>query len=226
MPFRMLQTVGERFKRLFRKRRRSEGLRAGVAVSDTEIAVALVRKLDGQRLSGIIVETEAYLAADDPASHSYRGPNRKNAAMFLPAGTLYVYSIHAKYCMNIVTEDPDTGAAVLVRALEPCEGIATMQQRRGREGLRDLCSGPARLCHALAIDAALDKVDLTTSNAIWLEKPPAAVKQRQWSIAVSPRIGITSAQDALYRYFIDGHYCVSGLARLHSQKREWLFHRQ
>lgn len=189
------------------------------------LGTLLVRQLDGERLSGIIVETEAYLAADDPASHSHRGPNRKNAAMFMPAGTLYVYSIHAKYCMNIVTEDADIGAAVLVRALEPYEGIETMQQRRGRESLRDLTSGPARLCHALAIDAALDKVDLTTSRDLWLEQPPSAVKERQWDVAVSPRIGISSAQDALYRYFMDGHYCVSGLARLHSRKREWLFYR-
>lgn len=186
----------------------------------------LVRELDGERLSGIIVETEAYLAAGDPASHSHRGPNRKNAAMFMPAGTLYVYTIHAKYCMNIVTEDADIGAAVLVRALEPYEGIETMRQRRGRESLRDLCGGPARLCHALAIDLALDKVDLTRSPAIWLEAPPAAVKQHDWDVAVSPRIGISSAQEALYRYFIDGHYCVSGLARLHSRKREWLFQPQ
>ena len=186
----------------------------------------LVRNFDGERLSGIIVETEAYLATGDPASLSHRGPNRKNAAMFMPAGTLYVYSIHAKYCMNIVTEDAQTGAAVLVRALEPHEGIATMQRRRGRERLRDLCSGPARLCQALAIDASLDKVDLTTSPVVWLEQAPAAVTERKWDIAVSPRIGITSAQDVLYRYFIDGHYCVSGLARLHSRKREWLFHPQ
>jgi DNA-3-methyladenine glycosylase len=194
-----------------------------LALARDLLGTLLVRHVNGERLSGIIVETEAYLATGDPASHSHRGPNRKNAAMFMPAGTLYVYSIHAKYCMNIVTEDPKSGAAVLVRALEPYEGIEAMQKRRGREGLRDLCSGPARLCQAMAIDAALDKLDLTTSDEIWLEEPPSVVRKRQWEVAVSPRIGISSAQDALYRYFIDGHYCVSGLARLHSQKRAWLF---
>lgn len=194
-----------------------------LSVARNMLGTLLVRNLHGHRLSGIVVETEAYMAADDPASHSHRGPNRKNAAMFMPAGTLYVYSIHAKYCLNIVTERASVGAAVLVRALEPWEGIDQMRLHRGKQQPRDLCSGPARLCQALAIDGAEDKLDLTISDQVWLERPPTAVEGHKWKITATSRIGISSARELQYRYFIDGHHCVSGLARLHSQKRAWSF---
>ena len=194
-----------------------------LSVARNLLGTLFVRKLHGHRLSGIIVETEAYLSTEDPASHSHRGPNRKNAAMFMPSGTLYVYSIHAKYCLNIVTEAENVGAAVLVRALEPWEGIDQMRLHRSKEDPRDLCGGPARLCQALAIDNANDKLNLATSDEIWLEQSPAVVRQRKWKVTTTSRIGISSARDLPYRYFIDGHHCVSGLARLHSQKRDWSF---
>jgi DNA-3-methyladenine glycosylase len=194
-----------------------------VDVARRLLGALLVRQLDGVRLSGIIVETEAYLPTDDPASHSHRGPGRRNAAMFMPAGTLYVYTIHAKYCLNIVTESQDVGAAVLVRALEPWQGLERMRALRGKVEPRDLCSGPARLCQAMAIDTAQDKLDLVRSEEIWLEEAPPVVRQRPWTVTATSRIGISSAQDLPYRYFIDGHHCVSGLARQHSQKRDWTF---
>ena len=194
-----------------------------LSVAQQLLGTLLVRSLDGERLSGIIVETEAYLSVGDPASHSHRGPSRKNAAMFMPAGTLYVYSIHAKYCLNIVTEAAEVGAAVLIRALQPWEGVARMRENRGRESPRDLCSGPARLCQALAIDGSKDKLDLTNSDQVWLEQSPATVAQHDWHMTSTSRIGISSANELQYRYFIDGHHCVSGLARHHSRKREWSF---
>lgn len=194
-----------------------------LSVARNLLGTLLVRNLRGQRLSGIVVETEAYLAVDDPASHSHRGPSRRNAAMFMPAGTLYVYSIHAKYCLNIVTEAENVGAAVLIRALEPFEGIEQMRRHRGRDAARDLCAGPARLCQALAIDASEDKLNLIQSSDVWLEEPPAVVRKRKWKLTNTSRIGISSAHELQYRYFIDGHLCVSGLARHHSQKREWSF---
>jgi DNA-3-methyladenine glycosylase len=192
-------------------------------VARSLLGTLLVRQIDGERVSGIVVETEAYLSADDPASHSHRGPSRKNAAMFMPPGTLYVYSIHAKYCLNIVTDANNVGAAVLNRALEPWEGIEQKRVHRGREEPRDLCSGPARLCQALAVDASKDKLNLLDSDEVWLEKPPQAVRRRQWNVTTTSRIGVSSGRDLEYRYFIDGHHCVSGLARHHSQKREWTF---
>lgn len=194
-----------------------------LALAQQMLGTLLVRSIDGQRLSGVVVETEAYLSAEDPASHSQRGPGRKNAAMFMPAGTLYVYSIHARYCLNIVTEAENVGAAVLIRALEPWEGVERMRQHRARESPRDLCSGPARLCEALAIDSSKDKLNLITSSEVWLEPRPSEVARRSWDVISTPRIGISSANELLYRYFIDGHLCVSGLARHHSRKREWSF---
>jgi DNA-3-methyladenine glycosylase len=112
---------------------------------------------------------------------------------------------------------------VLVRALEPWEGIEHMRIHRGRVEPRDLCSGPARLCQALAIDSSHDKLDLLASNEVWLEKPPSEVLQRKWKITTTSRIGISSARELEYRFFIDGHHCVSGLARQHSHKRDWMF---
>lgn len=182
-----------------------------------------VRQLHGQRLSGIIVETEAYLSQNDPASHSFAGLKKRNAAMYQAAGTLYVYSIHAKYCLNVVTEVAGIGAAVLIRALQPWEGMAMMQLHRGSDKLRDLCTGPARLCQALAITTAENQTDLTTSDSIWIEPPPRCVQETNWNMTASPRIGISTAQDLPYRFFVDGHVCVSGLARLHEQKRNWRF---
>jgi len=183
----------------------------------------IVRQLAGQRLSGIIVEVEAYLAENDPASHSHRGLNRKNAAMFMDAGTLYVYPIHAKHCLNVVSEPAGIGAAVLIRAIQPWDGLEQMQRLRNTTDYRLVGSGPARLCQALAIDRTHDQQDLITSEEIWIEKAPIAVAAINWQVTASPRIGISQAKDLPYRWFIDGHQCVSGLARFHSQRRHWMF---
>lgn len=163
---------------------------------------------------GRIVETEAYLACGDSASHSFRGRTRKNAAMFGPPGFAYVYPIHSRYCMNAVTQSRGCGSAVLIRALEPLWGIEIMQQRRGTDQLLDLCRGPARLCEALAIDRSLDRWNLTRDARLWIadydsgDAPP-------FQITTSARIGVTSAQDAPLRFFVDASRFVSGLKRLH-----------
>lgn len=182
----------------------------------------LVRSIDGERISGVIVEVEAYLSAGDPASHSSRGQNKRNAAMFMSPGTLYVYSIHARHCLNVVAEPEGSGAAVLIRSLQPWEGIDRMRVHRQREALRDLCTGPARLCQSLAVNLEQDKTDLISSRMIWIEESPTEVANGQWTITSSFRIGITKAQDLPYRFFVDGHDCVSGLARLHkSHQAKW-----
>jgi DNA-3-methyladenine glycosylase len=199
-----------------------------IDVASNLLGKVIVRQLDnGEVLAGIVVETEAYLPADDPASHSFRGPGRKNASMFAAAGTLYVYPIHARYCLNVVTEPSGQGAAVLVRAVQPIAGLAAMRAHRGLSSLVEplirLTTGPARMCQALSVDRGLDGVDLLTSTAIWFETEPPAVMDRPWTARTSPRIGISQAVDKPLRWFIDGNQFVSGCARDHSRRRDWSF---
>lgn len=156
----------------------------------------LVRELDGHRLVGRIVETEAYHQSD-VASHSYRGQTPRNSVMFGPAGFLYVYFTYGMhYCCNIVTGAEGEGAAVLIRAVEPIEGQSLMKQRRRRAGI-EMTNGPAKLCQALAIDKALNGHDLTQLPLQLIEQPPIDKK----FIATSPRIGISQAKDVPWRFF-------------------------
>lgn len=176
--------------------------------------IVVRRTLDGL-CSGRIVETEAYLASEDSASHSFRGRKNKNVAMFGPPGRAYVYPIHSRYCLNAVTQARGIASAVLIRALEPLYGIKNMQQRRGNDKLLDLCRGPARLCEALAVDRRLDGWNITRDARLWVandNSPPST----QFRITTSGRIGVTSALEAQLRFFIDGSPFVSGLKRLHS----------
>ena len=167
--------------------------------------------------SGRIVETEAYLASEDSASHSFRGRTRKNAAMFGPPGFAYVYPIHSRYCMNAVTEARGIASAVLIRAIEPVSGIEIMQQRRGTDKLLDLCRGPGRLCEALAVDRRLDGWSMTRDTRLWISNDDAN-SNREFRITTSARVGVTSAHHAPLRFFIDGSPFVSGLKRLHNTK--------
>jgi DNA-3-methyladenine glycosylase len=186
---------------------RSFYARDPVAVARSLLGRLLLRRTAEGVSGGRIVETEAYLAAHDPACHAARGRTRKNASMFGPPGHAYVYPIHARYCFNVVTEPEDVASAVLIRAVEPLTGVAAMQLRRRREPLRDLASGPAKLCEALAIDRHLDGWDLTLGRQLWIADdagPPV------FRIAQSPRIGVTSAQDLPLRFFVAGSRFVSG----------------
>jgi DNA-3-methyladenine glycosylase len=177
----------------------------------------LVRVTPEGLTAGRIVEVEAYLASGDPACHAARGRTNRNAAMFAPPGKAYVYSIHARWCFNVVTEPEGTPSAILVRAIEPLEGIDLMQLRRGTERLLDLARGPARLCEAMVIDKSLNGHDLTRRRDLWIEEG-RAVPSRHVStdesqlrvIRSSPRIGISSAQDLLLRHYVAGSPFVSG----------------
>lgn len=192
----------------------------------------LVRRLDdGTRISGIIVEVEAYLARGDSASHSFRGPGQKNASMFMPAGTLYVYPIHSRCCLNVVTEAAGVGSAVLVRGLEPWEGLERMADQRAAAGrgttplarARELTTGPGRLCQALQVSRELDGIDLLASRQVWIESAPGVTAGTSWSIRSSGRIGVSTAQQRRLRWFCDGNHFVSGCAREHSAGRWWSF---
>jgi DNA-3-methyladenine glycosylase len=160
----------------------------------------LVTQIGGERTSGRIVETEAYLGSDDLASHAYRGPTQRNRAMFLGGGHAYVYFIYGMYyCFNVVTGEPGTGEAVLIRALEPLEGIETMRGRRGEKIRRDtdLASGPGKLTIALGIGPQLDGADLTNDARIWIE-PGEALDDAE--VMTTPRIGITKAVEHPWRW--------------------------
>lgn len=156
---------------------------------------------------GRIVEVEAYAGAEDPAAHSFRGPTRRNASMFGPAGHLYVYLSHGiHHCANVVCGGP--GHGVLIRALRPVAGLPAM--RAARPGCRrdeDLCRGPGRLARALAIDRRHDGLDLLSDGPFRLMDDGTAPPSRP---EVSPRIGISRARDRPWRWTVPGEPCRSG----------------
>jgi DNA-3-methyladenine glycosylase len=166
----------------------------------------LVRDCPDGRTAGRIVETEAYVL-DDPASHAYRGPTKRNTAMYLGPYHTYVYKIYGtSWCVNVTSETEGEGAAVLIRALEPLEGLASMEARRGTTRVRDLARGPGRLCQALAIDSGLDGINLLEDQRLWLAAPPPSSIR----IGKSRRIGITKAAERLLRFYEKGNPFVSG----------------
>ena len=157
----------------------------------------LVRSLDGFRTAGIIVEVEAYLGAKDKAAHTHGGRRTaRNASMWLPGGHAYVYFTYGMhYCFNVVGGRKDEGVAVLIRAIQPEEGLDWMRRRRERARRdRDLCSGPAKLTQALAIDRTLDGIDLRISPSLWIEQ----VRKRRVPdrlVRGTPRVGVGYADE-------------------------------
>lgn len=152
---------------------------------------------------GVIVEVEAYHHTD-PAAHSFNGETPRNAVMFGPPGFAYVYrSYGIHWCVNVVCEAKGSASAVLIRALQPTEGIAVMQRRRGLENERLLCAGPGRLCEALAITGAHD--------GLALNRPPFEFRAREGDVdtVTGPRIGITKAADVPWRYGLKGSRYLS-----------------
>ncbi len=188
-----------------------------VTVGHSLLGARLVRWVDGQRLAGTIVEVEAYLGVEDQAAHTYGGRRTsRNEAMYLPGGHAYVYFIYGMhYCLNVVCGRPDEGVAVLIRAIEPVEGVGTMRiNRRGISRERDLTRGPARLSQAMQIDTSLNAADLRIDNRLWIEHGPC-LDQSPSEILCGPRIGVDYAGSWAckpLRFWIEGNRFVSGSA--------------
>ncbi len=170
----------------------------------------LVRILHNVRVSGTIVEVEAYKGSEDLASHAARGRTPRNAVMFGPPGHAYVYFTYGMhYCLNVVTEPEGIPAAVLIRAIAPEEGIEIMRRNRPGRTDRELTNGPAKLCQALQIDRSLNGVALIPSSGLFIEHH---LRPTTEEIATSPRIGIRGDERALtapWRFFIRDHPYVS-----------------
>jgi len=157
-------------------------------------------------MSGRIVETEAY-PPGDRSGHSFRGRTARNGSLFLGKGFAYVYFIYGtSYMLNVTAEEPGVGAGVLLRAVEPLEGINVMKRRRNSDKLRELARGPGRLAVAFKIDRRLDGVDLCAIGPLWL----GTAVQETGYIGTSVRIGITHEADRPLRFFEVGSPFVSG----------------
>lgn len=179
-----------------------------LTVARALIGCYLVHESGEGRVVGRLVEVEAYRGAHDPASHAYRRTSR-SAVMWGTPGTAYVYLSHGTHaCVNVVTEPSGRPGAVLLRALEPVDGLALMQRRRGTSVLRQLASGPGRLTQAMAITLAHNREDLVTG--------PLYLARRDRSpgrIVATPRIGISAATDRPWRFVVRGSPFLSRPAR-------------
>ena len=170
------------------------------------IGKTLVRSTGRNRISGRIVETEAY-PPGDRSGHAYRGRTARNQSLFLDRGFAYVYFVYGtSYMLNVSAEEPGIGAGVLLRAIEPLEGINLMKRLRKTDKLRDLARGPGRLAAALQIDQRLDGVDLCASGPLWLG---TAVRETA-RVSTTVRIGITREMSRPLRFFEAGSPFVSG----------------
>lgn len=165
----------------------------------------IVNLSGGITAAGRIVETEAYLR-DDPSCHAFRGMTPRNRVMFGPPGHAYIYFTYGMhYCFNVVTNVAGVGEAVLLRALEPLEGIDLMRERRGRDKITDLCSGPGKLVQAMGIGRELYGHDLTCEPLLILDGITPADKD----VEVTTRVGIKVGVDLPLRFYIKNNRHVS-----------------
>jgi DNA-3-methyladenine glycosylase len=182
--------------------------RSSVEVARDLLGKTLWRRTEAGLTAGIIVETEAYDGANDPASHAWRGRTPRNAVMFGPPGYAYVYFTYGMhYCINAVTGPEGQASAVLLRAVQPTAGLDIMRERRGDHITdRDLARGPGRLCQALGITTADNGTDLA-SDALWVRETTDAP---DLLIAATPRIGITRAAERPWRFVVCDSRYISG----------------
>ena len=183
-----------------------------VALARYLIGKIVVRELPEGIVSGKIVETEAYIAGD-AAGHGYRGMTPRNRSLYLERGHAYVYVAYGvSNMLNVSSEGPGVGTGVLIRALEPLEGVPIMQANRGGDRPRDLARGPGRLCTALRIDRAFDGIDLCEEGPLWL----GSDGHEAGEIGESIRIGITKDANRPLRFYVRGSPFVSGSRSLNA----------
>jgi len=169
-----------------------------VTVARELLGKILVRKTDGQILTGRIIETEAYTGPGDPASHAFRGPTPRSRIMFGPPGIAYVYFCYGvHHLLNVVTEEERTAGAVLIRGLEPLEGIERMIENRKRKRKTELVNGPGKLTQALKIDLDLNGWNLTEGRELYIIK---GQRQPGEQFVAAPRVGIKNGTDKLWRF--------------------------
>jgi DNA-3-methyladenine glycosylase len=175
------------------------------SVAKALLGTVLVRVVDGERLSGTIVETEAYRGARDPASHAYGGRTKRNAVMFGEGGHAYVYfSYGFHWCLNLTTEPEGRAGAVLVRAVEPIEGLEQMLWNRNLDSDEHATDGPGKLTQALRIDSNLNGEDLVTSRRLFVEEGTKVEETGS-----SSRVGIRQGVAFRWRFFVKGNRFVS-----------------
>jgi DNA-3-methyladenine glycosylase len=203
-----LKTSSEKFA--IRRLRRSDLPADTVKLARFLIGKVIVHDLPAGRLSGRIVETEAY-PPGDPAGHHFRGPTPRIRSMYLSPGHVYVFfNYGAHFMLNVVSEPAGIAAAILIRAVEPLEGVALMQRHRKTIRLLELTRGPGRLAAAFKIDRRDDGLDLCAPGKLWLGE----TSHRPGPIGKTVRIGITRAAEKLLRFYERGNPFVSGPKRL------------
>lgn len=177
-----------------------------VKVAKDLLGKRLIRVKIKNRLEGRIVETEAYRGLDDPASHAFRGPTPRNAPMFGEPGHAYVYFTYGNhYCLNITTQEVGTPGAVLIRAIQPLEGLHEMRRLRPNVLDSNLTNGPGKLTKALGIDKSLNEVDMTKRGELFISESD----ETTLDVAKSARVGISQGRDRLWRFYVAGNSYVS-----------------
>ena len=175
-----------------------------VSLARDLLGTILVHQSDEGVTTGKIIETEAYLF-NDPASHSFKGKTKRNFCMFGPAGTAYIYQIYGlHYCFNVVSKEENIGEAVLIRSLEPLEGLDLMKERRKLNSEKNLCNGPGKLVAAMGITSKLNGIKLISPQLHLLPTSKQEIK-----IISSPRVGISQATELHYRFYLEGNKFVS-----------------
>ena len=194
--------------------------REATEVARSLLGNVLVRVVGGTRLSGAVVEAEAYRGSDDAASHAANGITDRNSVMFGEAGHAYVYfSYGVHHCLNVSTGQVGAPGAVLIRAVEPMEGTCQMLRNRGAQGVTVATNGPGKLAQALQIDRRLNGEDMVKSADLFFERGKAA-----FDVGESRRVGVRAGADLRWRYFVAGNPFVSpepaGAHRIHNYRAE------
>jgi DNA-3-methyladenine glycosylase len=178
-----------------------------LTVAEELLGKRLTRYTMGSKLVGRIVEVEAYGGSDDPGSHAYRGMTPRSQLMFGKGGFAYVYFTYGKhYCFNVVTERQNVPGAVLIRALEPLEGIETMKKNRRMPNVLNLTNGPGKLTEAMNITGKQNGLDLTRSKELFICKPE---EKEKFEVVTTKRIGIRVGVDKPWRFYIKDNIFVS-----------------